>query len=665
MHYYEFGIFRLDVSNRELLSENKHISLTQKSFEILFFLIENRDRILKKSEILEAVWAESYVEEANLAQHIYMVRKALKSNGNEQVFIETVPKYGYRFVGEVTENLVSSADLVNPVPVKKVSQPHLPSSNGFVQHSNSIQKVEPLDAKDYSTKKDKRIRKSSKRLPNLVFVASLAIILTAFLLAVLLRPSSGDKTLSEIRSISILPFKQIGDGKDDKFGLGLADTLISRLSHQDEIKFSPTAMIARYSESGSEDSISIGRQLNVDAVLTGTIQRENGSVRVNVQLISVANKTRLWSDKFDVKFSDVFSLQDQVSEELAQKLSIGLDKNTPRVTEAKYIPKAAASEEFSKGLEYWNKRSGKNLPKIVEHFSNAVKLDENFALAYAHLADAYSLVGFYNLEEISPRKVAFEQAEKMANRALNIDPDNSEAYNALAMVAFYQRKNADAKKLYQKAIELNPHNATAHQRLAWMLSTKENLNDAIKEMRLAQQANPESSIINLNLARLLKLNRQTDEALDFCKKAVEIDPGKAWTRLILAEIYEQKGQLDKSIHELKSVPKNAPEERTAKLLLSRVYAKKGKNKEARKILKTIKNPTKGNEDPSYEVATVYAHLGDKKEAVKNLKKAKDDSLIYFLHLKYDYNMDKLRNTPEYSEILSQSKKKVTKEDKKS
>jgi len=208
----------------------------------------------------------------------------------------------------------------------------------------------------------------------------------------------------------------------------------------------------------SVDSIKIGEELDVDAVLTGTIQTENGSVRVNVQLIGVDSKKPLWSDKFDIEFSDVFSLQNRVSEKLAKKLSLKLTNSEQLTLQTKYIPKADASEEFAKGLNYWNKRSSDNLPKVIEHFENAVSLDENFAVAYALLADAYSLVGYYRLSKIMPVKKAFAEAEKLADRSIEIDSETSEAYNALAM------------SLYKQAIKIEPNNATAHQRLAWMLT---------------------------------------------------------------------------------------------------------------------------------------------------------------------------------------------------
>lgn len=519
MQYFEFGIFRLDTANRELLKDGEHIALTQKSFEILQFLINNRGKMLKKDEILDAVWTENYVEEANLAQHIYMIRKVLKDCGDETIYIETVPKYGYRFIGEVSESCVNADKL------------HQNGFNSNGQNGNGHQKF------DVKIEQSKEVNQPPSPKHFLTFPKFALAILCGLLIFMLglLWYFSTPKTptnISKLKSISILPFKQIGEQKDEKLGLGLADTLISRLSNQNQISILPTTTIANISEEEAENLIEVGKNLNVDAILTGTIQREKGFVRVNVQLISVQDGVPLWTDKFDAKFSDIFSLQDKVSEQLAQKLSITLKK---------------------------------------------------------------------------PSEIVLA-------------------------------KNVEA-----------------------ILSTQDNLDEAIKEMRLAQKANPQSPTINTNLARLLRLNHQTDEALDYCQKAIEIAPTEVGAKVILAEIYEQKGLFEQSIKELQSVPKDAPEEQTAQILLSRVYAKKGEKIEARKILNDFAHSESEKETPTYEVATAYAHLGEKKEAVEKLKEAKDDdSLLYFLHLKYDYNIDPLRNSPEYSKILSQSKSKLLK-----
>ncbi|REJ77633.1 MAG: hypothetical protein DWQ47_14775 [Acidobacteria bacterium] len=643
-HYYDFGSFRLDVSNRLLLRNGEHVPLTQKSFEILCFLVRNRNRMLKKQEILDEVWSDSYVEEANLAQHIYMVRRALKNNGCTTEFIETIPKYGYRFSGEVSE---SFADL-----------PVTPEENGLARTNGARASVSDDQKQQNFLAPDPPPKKTHKPFRKW-FIAGTA--LSALLLAVaiaawgfnLYSSTASTDRLSSIRSISVLPFEQIGGEKDEKLSLGLADTLISRLGNQNVVSISPTSTIAKFAGGGSSP-VEIGSELGVDAILTGTIQKDGERVRINVQLISVADRSPVWADRIDTELSDIFELQDVVSNEVASKLTSRLagDVIPEEPTLVRNDP--VAVQAFTKGIYFWSKRSASNLKEAIKLFGEAVQKDPTFSAAHAMLADSYALAAIYEVDSIEPKE-AIAKGKMHAEKAIALDARTSEAYSALAVIAQYERDAERAFSLLEKAIEYDGNNAAARMRLAWMHAVDEDLEAAIREMKLAQRADPHSQVINLNLARLLRLNRQTDEALEFGKRAVELDPSMMWTRVILAEIYEQKGMLDKSIEELQAVPKSAPEQKTARLLISRVLAKQGNKDEARKILKDM---TKSGpvEAPAYEIASVYALLGDSQEAFKELQNAEEDSLIHFLHIKYDYNLDPLRDNPRFNGIVTQTKK---------
>lgn len=640
-HYFEFGGFRLDATNRILLKGGEHISLTQKSFEILLLLVSNRNRMLKKQEILDEVWSESFVEEANLAQHVYMVRKALKANGCDKDIIETIPKYGYRFNGEVQEGF---ADSLPSAPVR--------NSSAVVSAAEHLLHFRVPDTTSTA--------KSRNRIYLLAGTALAALVLAAglFALSVYLFDSrpAGNR-LADIKAISVLPFEQIGGQADDKLRLGLADTLISRLGNDNTIAVSPTSTVSRFADSG-KSPVEIGRELGVDAVLTGTIQRSGPRVRVNVQLVSVDLRAPVWADRIDTDVSDIFRLQDVVSREVASKLSATLDgrPETPD-SESQEPVKPESVQAFTKGIYFWNKRTPNNLIRAIDHFSEAVRIDPTFAEAQAMLADTYALAAIYGAKPLKPEE-AIGKAKLHADKALAIDGSNSEAYSALAVVAQYEKDAQRALVLLKKAVQVDGANATARMRLAWMYAAEEDLSAAISEMKAAQAADPHSQLINLNLARLLRLNRQTDEALKFGKRAVELDPSTSWTRLILAEIYEQKGMLDESIKELRAVPDSSPEQKTARLLMGRVLAKKGRKKEARKILADVAT-AKTDEAPAYEIATVYALLGEKREAVNELMKSGEASLLHYLHVKYDYNLDSLRDNPQYPAIVNSSKKAFT------
>jgi len=479
----------------------------------------------------------------------------------------------------------------------------------------------------------------------------LIVILAAFSFYFFRKPNQ-TLNVSNIESIAILPFSQIGDNGDKKLGLGLADTLISRLGNQKQISISPTSTIIKFLEKGTDNSIEIGEKLGVDAVLTGTIQRDADNVRVNVQLINVRKKIPLWSDKFDAKFSNIFALQDTVSEQVAAKLSLKLSDPTDSKVNNRYTENIEAYQAYTMGLFYWGKRSETNLAKAIANFEKAIAKDPKFASSYAFLADSYSLVA-YSKMALMPREEAISKAKEMAQRALALDQNSSEAITVLAFVAHLEKKPEESIELYKKAIRLKPNNATAHLRLAWMLSTTDGLDAALSQMRLAQKTDPQSRIINTNLSRLLRLNRQPDEALSFCKRAIEIDSTVAYPKLLMAELYEQKKMFSEATKKLDDLIKQYPDDDDYRLILGRVKAKQGDKKSAKKILKRV---TKTSKNRSFEAATLHLYR-EKDKALSILNESQEDSQIYYIHLRYDDNLDPLRNSPEFEKILAKSKER--------
>ncbi|MEZ5346706.1 MAG: tetratricopeptide repeat protein [Pyrinomonadaceae bacterium] len=253
-----------------------------------------------------------------------------------------------------------------------------------------------------------------------------------------------------------------------------------------------------------------------------------------------------------------------------------------------------------------------------------------------------------------PEDEAIAKARQMANKALELDPRSSEALTALGLVALYDKSPEEAGSLYRRAIEIKPNNTAARLRLAVMLTLNDTLDDAISELRLAQKADPTSMVANQTLTRLLRLNRDPDGALIFCKKALEIDPDSAAARSYLAEIYEQKDNLDKAAAELDGLLKEAPDDPEFNLLRSRVAAKKGNDALAREFLqKGIKN--RKPDEFSYELSTAYLFLNEKAKALEVLKTAKENTLIYFIHLKFDSNLDEIRKEKDFASILEAAK----------
>jgi len=327
--YYRFGRYQLDIANRQLFKNDETIPLTQKSFDLLHFLIINRQRGLSKDEILNSIWKDSYVEEANLAQHIYMIRKALGDTDNG--CIETIPKYGYQFKGEVVELFEEPlADSMesrqnNVWGITRELENEI--DNSYLIEPNHLRSANHSDIPDTANSDHEKPGNGRRLFLNniTIFAAIIAIATSLFLFYTVFYSSQNIiSNRNEKRTVIVLPFRQIGRRDDERLGLGLADVLISELGRIKEINVIPTESIANYSKKGDGrfqgDLFEIGKNLRADLVLTGSMQREGNAVRVNVTFYSVADKRQLCTAKFDHEFSDIFTFQDSISEQTSGKL---------------------------------------------------------------------------------------------------------------------------------------------------------------------------------------------------------------------------------------------------------------------------------------------------------------------------------------------------------
>jgi len=338
--YYDFGRYRLDVTKNQLLKNNQAIPLTHKSVEILRFLIQNRGEILDKNKFFKTVWAETYVDETNLTQHIYRIRKALGDSENGNVFIETIPKYGYRFIGEVKE-IFDYSIRTDP----RVANKLLNSLSNFEKEIETDQITKPSEVSCEPipiSQRTVKIRNERKSIfISLLDKKSLVAIFIGAILSITIYQvfgyfSQNNADSLKTKSVLVLPFTQIGDSNDARLGLGTADAIISKLGSLREITVIPTESIINYAKKDSahyrDNLFRMGRSLNADMVITGTIQREGDSARINVMFYRVNDKQQLCAAKFDEEFSRVFDLQDSISRDVLNKLVNELNEHEDHIS---------------------------------------------------------------------------------------------------------------------------------------------------------------------------------------------------------------------------------------------------------------------------------------------------------------------------------------------
>jgi eukaryotic-like serine/threonine-protein kinase len=471
-------------------------------------------------------------------------------------------------------------------------------------------------------------------------------------------------TTNPVRSIAVLPFEPVGkDMNDERLGLGMADAVIGRMSSLKQLVVLPTSAVSRY-KGPTNDPLAAGRALGVDAILSGTVQRSGDRVRATVQLVRVASGGTVWSEKFDETFTDIFGLQDAISDNVARSLALNLTSEEQKQLAKRYTTNAGAYDEYLMGLYFWNTRSRDGVEKAINHFGRAIENDPNFALAYALMSDCYYLQLTYGYNS-GPDRI--QKAQAAAERALSLDNSIAEGHVALAMVQFYQKDDQLAESDHQaemdslrRAVALNPNLAVAHQRYAWALAAFGHLEDSLREMRRAQELDPLSHVINTGLGTILVFARQYHEALNYFYRAAELAPNQAPAQSSLAFAYLLNGMYQQAIDSYQKAQELNPGDKgnvLASIATVLVYA--GRKSEADSMMPEIlKLGAQGKVDP-YFIVAVYAARNERDAAfdwfARALQKARErrsngnDSR----EIRYDPLLDPLRSDPRFAALLRQ------------
>ncbi len=642
-HYFEFGPFRLDLRERLLLKDGEPIALTPKAFNVLAVLVKRSGSLVEKDELLNEVWPDTIVEESSLSQKIYQLRKILDDGSGEDKYIQTVPRHGYRFVAEVKE--------VKPHPVDNAetrsATSQIDSREIEITRARIVVEDEFLDTPPAPN----RLIAAPQRAPvnrtwPMIAGASLVVLLSV---AGYWTWRTQNRANTNLHRIAVLPFKPLGsDSGNEMLGVGVADALIgklSTLSRSNDITIMPTSAV--YQFSGREyDGVKAGRDLDADAIVTGTIQREGERVRITAQMISTRDNKVVWSGQFDRTFADIFTLQDSISLQLAESLKPALTRDQKAALAKRETKNLAAYEEYVTAIYFWNKRTKEGLTKAIEHFQRAIDLDQSYARAYAGLADCYLLSAYYHYDIVEPYEAVKRQAEA-ARKSVELDDSLAEAHLEMAQLFLNQRRREDAGREYRRALQLDPSSSTAHLRYANYVFYDLNLNDAADHMRLAVQLDPSSPITNAAFSFMLVMQRNYPEAVRHCQKALELDPQTPLVRLNLAGAYESMGKYDEAIEQYTKALETNHKEAIAGL--AHAHALAGRRDKAKQLLSEL---PKSSEEPTdyYNIALVHVALGENAEAIGTLQKARLTLSIVAM-LKYDPSLDSLRQDAAFIEFV--------------
>jgi TolB-like protein/DNA-binding winged helix-turn-helix (wHTH) protein/Tfp pilus assembly protein PilF len=623
-----FGVFELDARAGELRKHGLRVRLQEQPFRVLAMLLEHPGEVVTREELKKRLWpADTFVDfDHGLNKAINKLRDALGDSAESPRFVETVARRGYRFLADVKGH--------DAAPVQN---PELPPQADAT--ANTLAPPAPVDAPAMQT----------RRLPSLVWRLSalgLVLMTAAF---VTWRFHSGTRPSPVIRSLAVLPLESLSsDASQDYFADGMTDELISNLGQISALRVISRTSVMGYKHA-RKSLPQIARELNVDAVVEGTVLRSGEQVRITAQLIEASSDKHLWSQSYEGELRDTLALQSKVAGAIADQIRINLNPQERAALKTVRTVTPNAYESYLKGRYFWNKRTADGLKVALAYFNQAIDEDPNYAPAHSGLADTYALLADWEYGVMTPKE-ALPKAKAAAIRALELDGRLGEAHTSLAFCLDVFDWDLDsAGKEFRRAIELNPSYATAHQWYAAHLVVLGRTAEAIAEMRIAEALDPLSLIISSDLADFLVIARSYDESIRESRKTIELDPNFALAHNQLGQAYLQQHMFKEAVAELQEGARLSGGSPTIIAGLARAYVASGQRNEATKLLDDLKKRSNPSSSHASEIAAIYVALGDPDQAMDWLDRGYDERFNPSVLLRPGF--DPLRSHPRFQDLL--------------
>lgn len=612
-----FGVFEVDLRAGELRKRGLRVRLQQQPFQVLALLLQRRGDVVSREELQLALWpADTFVDfDHGLNKAVNKIREALGDSADAPRFIETVAKRGYRFLADVRIADGTVAE-VAPVGVGEVASTPAPRRSVISRRAWAI-------------------------ASGFVAVLLAALAFSNF--------HSATSTRPPIRSLAVLPLESLSsDASQEYFADGMTDELISHLG-----QISALRVISRTSMMGYKRTRKlvpeIARELNVDAIVEGTVLRSADRVRITAQLIDGASDRHIWSDSYEGELRNTLTLQNTVARAIADQIRVTVNPQEQAALRSGAVLNPAAYESYLKGRFFWNKRTANGLTTALAYFNQAIDEDPTYARAFSGLSDTYALLGDWQYAVMTPRE-ALPKAKAAAMKALELDDSLGEAHNSLAFcLDGFDWDFAAAAKQFQRAIELTPGYATGHHWYAWHLALERRYDEALVEMKKAQNLDPLSLVINADLAELLALAHSYDASIAQSLKTLELDPGFGLAHNHLGQAYLQKHLNEQAIAELQKAVSLSDGGATSIANLARAYAASGKTRDAVALLNDLKGRSSALHSYASEIAVICAALGDTRQAMDWLERGAAERFNPGVLLRP--GLDPLRSDPRFVDLM--------------
>jgi TolB-like protein/DNA-binding winged helix-turn-helix (wHTH) protein/Flp pilus assembly protein TadD len=624
-----FAGFTLDTRRQLLLRGTEPIRLRPRTYDVLAYLVAQAGRLVSKQELMEAVWGGIAVTDDSLVQCLMEIRRVL---GDRHDVVKTVRGRGY-----LLDATVSWSD-------ERVSDEQDPDSTPAAVADEAVSPVGRVAAR-------REAHAFTRRTATWAALALLTLGVAGSWLWT--REWHARAPSSAIRSLAVMPFDNLSaDAHQEYLANGVTDELITQLS-----KVRALRVISRSSVmliKGSHRPLTeIARELDVDAVVQGTVVQSTDRVRVTAQVTQVSPERNLWAERYDRPRGDIVILQGILAREIANAIRVQLTPQERTLLARGRPVDPDAHEALLKGRYYWTKRNEAATEKAITYFEQAIAKDPSEAMAFVGLSDAYlSLALSEALQEALPPKDAFPKARIAAQRALEIDESLGEAHASLGHIKFqYDRDWRGAEVEFKRAIELSPNYAYAHLTYALCLMWMGRVEEAIAEMMRARQLDPLFPTIGPNLGFILARAQQYDRAIEECRKTLEFDPAFAFAHYRLGQIYILSGNYEEAIAPLKESVALSKESPRAMAELGLAYALRGKTGQARTLIKSLEQRSQERYVSPFNLALIYGGLRDNTRTLALLEEAERERSQSMNLLVLSPAFDGVRTDPRFTALV--------------
>ncbi|MEJ7863044.1 MAG: winged helix-turn-helix domain-containing protein [Pyrinomonadaceae bacterium] len=624
--FYLFGDFQIDTIEERLYRNGEKVIINRRTFQVLRLLVERAGQIITKQEFFDTVWADTFVQDNSLTVTMTTLRKILGDDYKQPKFIENLPRKGYRFIGEVKT-------LGDEPPIAQVEEKSI---------------IAP--AADVGEKTIFRNR-------NFLFGISAACLL--ILLFVLgfnyfgfspLRANSANAL--KIESIAVLPFEN-QNPETEYLSDGLTESVINNLSGLSNLRVISRNSVFQYKNKPT-DSMTIGRELNVGAVLTGRFVQRGDDLMIKAELTDLRDNKQIWGRQYNRQTSDAFALQQEIARDISDALRSKLSGEEKMRLAKSETDSPEAFQFYLKGRYQWNKRTGESFRKAVDFFNQAIEKDPAYALPYVGLANCYLSV---NYKYVITREERVAMVKAAANKALEIDPKlGGEVHAVLAINSHFNEWDwANADREYKLAVELSPNYATAHHWYAEFLATEGRFDESFAEYQRALEIDPLSLAVKTDLGLNYYYACQFDRAIEYLKKLKESDPNYMRTYINLAMVYKKKGMFEEAIAEddrAYTMIDGSDLQMLAarKTALENAFKTAGAKGYWQKVIDLESNLQSGKPSP-VTLAKLYSEFGERDKAFELLEKGYSERSGLLVWLKVSPEFDNLRSDPRFTDLM--------------